>query len=109
MKVIEELQQKIHDSMDSIEAIQGEKFKQLLSLLMTSSQHMRFMAMLVHRNEKDKMIRKAAEHAAETLSMASTLLAESYQMTEEQMQEMMKWVETFDGHIEKAMKEANHG
>lgn len=109
MKVIEELQQKINESMDSIEAIQGEKFKQLLSLLMTSSQHMRFMSMLVHKYEKDKMVKKAGEHAAEVLSMASTLLAASYEMSEKQMEEMMKWVETFDGHIEQAMKEANHG
>lgn len=109
MKVIEELQQKINESMDSVEAIQGEKFKQLLSLLMTASQHMRFMSMLVHKYDKDKMVKKAAEHAAETLSMASTLLAESYEMTEEQMAEMMKWMETFDGHIAQAIKEADHG
>lgn len=109
MKILEELQQKVDDAMESVEAIQGEQFKQLLGLVMASSQLMRVMSMITHKYPDDSVIDTAAKHAASTLAKASALLADAYGFEDEKMEELMKWVETLDGHILGAMKEASRG
>lgn len=107
MKILEDLQQKVDDAMESVKAIQGEQFYQLLGLIMASSQHMRVMAMITTKYPDDPVIKTAGNHAASTLSKASAMVADAYQFDENKMAELMKWVETLDGHIVGAMKEAS--
>lgn len=107
MKILKDLQQKVDEAMESVKAIQGEQFHQLLGLIMSSSQHMRLMAMMTNKYPDDQVMKTAANHAASTLAKASSMVADAYKFDDDKMSELMKWVETLDGHIVGAMKEAS--
>lgn len=111
MKVIhnKELQERIDDCLNSVQAIQGDNFRDLLAFVLQSSQLMRLTSIVVDtlKEHEEKMAGALADETSKALARGATLLAEAYEMTDEQMQELMKWVETIDGHVTNSFKEAN--
>jgi hypothetical protein len=105
--IIKNLQQKIDDSMESIEAIQGVGFRNLLAHVMACSQAMRMMSAIQQQYSDDANLEIAARSMASVLAKGSSMLADAYDLDEGKCEELMKWVETFDNHIIDAVKEAN--
>lgn len=105
-EIIDQLQQRVDDALDSVEAIQGPEFRNLLAHVMACSQVMRLMHAIMDEYDAD-LVRRAGEQAAMVLSKGSSMLADAYNIDESKVQELMKWVETLDGHVVNAMKEAN--
>lgn len=106
MKLIEELQQKVDDAMDSVQAIQGENFRDLLAFVMGCSQTMRLLSVAASHYEDDQVLGAAAKQAASMFSKGSAMLADAYKIEDDKLDELMKWVETLDGHVYQALKEA---
>lgn len=106
-QIVKDLQQKIDESMESIEAIQGVGFRNLLAHVMACSQAMRMMSALHQQYSDDEHVEITAKSIASVLAKGSSMLAEAYQLDDEKCEELMKWVETFDNHIIEAVKEAN--
>jgi len=107
-KVMKELQQKINESMDSVESIQGEGFRNLLAHVMACSQAMRLLSVICDQHKGDPLIEQASQSFASLFAKGSSMLADAYNISEEKCEELMKWVETFDGHIKQAMTEIQH-
>lgn len=107
MKIVDELQQKVDEALDSVEAIQGEDFRNLLAFVMGSSQTMRLMSLLAHKHEDDNVAEAAYKQVAGMLAKGSAMIADAYKIEDDKLQELMKWVETLDGHVHNALKEAS--
>lgn len=107
MKLLKELQQKVDDAMDSVQAIQGAEFRDLLAYVMGCSQTMRLLAVAASHYEDDKVLGAAASQAAAMFAKGSALLADAYKIEDQKLDELMKWVETLDGHVYQALKEAS--
>lgn len=108
MKLLKELQQKVDDAMDSVQAIQGENFRDLLAFVMGCSQAMRLLSVAASHHEDDEILGAAAHQAASMFSKASAMLADAYKLDDEdKLDELMKWVETLDGHVYQALREAS--
>ena len=101
-----ELQEKIDDVLDVVGNIQGDKFRDLLAFVLQSTQVMRLASVGVAKYEDD-LAKTLAEETAKTLSLASSMIADAYELNDKQLEELMKWVETVDGHVISALKEAN--
>lgn len=105
--ILETLQTKVDDAMESVEAIQGVGFRNLLAHVMACSQVMRLAAMTVKKYDDDEMIEHFARQVAAVMAKSSSMLAEAYELSDAQCEELMKWVETLDSHVLDAIKEAN--
>ena len=105
--ILKELQQKVDDAMDSVQAIQGENFRDLLAFVMGCSQTMRLLSVAASHYEDDKVLGAAANQAASMFARGSSLIADAYKIGDDKLEELMKWVETLDGHVYTALKEAN--
>ena len=106
-KLVEELQTKVDDAMDSIQAIQGANFRDLLAFVMGCSQTMRLLSVARSRHEDDELMIAATDQAAMMFSKGSAMIADAYKIEEDKLEEFMKWVETLDGHVYAALREAN--
>ena len=106
-KLLKELQERVDESLDSVEAIQGAAFRNLLAHVMACSQVMRLLSALNSKYEDDDLVETAAKQCAHVLAKSSSMLADAYDINEEKCEELMKWVETLDGHVHQAIKEAN--
>jgi hypothetical protein len=107
MKPIEALQQKVDEAMESVQAIQGEQFRDLLGYVMANTQLMRMMSMAAQKYEDDELLQVLAKQMAHVLAKSSAMLADAWGIEDDKVTELMKWVETMDGHIVSAMKEAS--
>ena len=107
MNVVKELQQKVDDAMDSVQAIQGDNFRDLLAFVMGCSQTMRLLSVARSRHEDDELMIAATDQAAVMFSKGSALIANAYKLEEDKLEELMKWVETLDGHVYHALREAH--
>lgn len=106
-KLLEQLQERVDESMDSVEAIQGAAFRNLLAHVMACSQVMRLLSALNSKYEDDDLVETAAKQVAHVLAKSSSMLADAYDIDEDKCGELMKWVETLDGHVVNAIREAN--
>jgi hypothetical protein len=106
-KILKELQEKVDDSMDSVEAIQGAGFRNLLAHVMACSQAMRMLSAIHQKYADDEQLDATAKSIASVLAKGSSLLADAYDINEDRCEELMKWVETLDNHILDALKEAD--
>jgi hypothetical protein len=106
-KIVEQLQARVDESMDTVEAIQGMGFRNLLAHVMACSQAMRMMNALTSKYEDDELVEAAAKGVAHVMAKGSSLLADAYNLDESKCEELMKWVDTLDKHVLSAIKEAN--
>lgn len=106
-EIVKQLQERVDESMDTVEAVKGEDFRNLLAFVMGCSQVMRLMSQISQRNEDDDLVHAAAQQIAHVLAKGSSMIADAYKFNDEQIEELMKWVETLDGHVANAIKEAN--
>jgi predicted kinase len=107
-KIVEQLQQRVDESMDTVEAVKGENFRNLLAFVMGCSQLMRLMSQVNNKYEDDDMIGATAQQMAHVLAKGSSMIADAYKFDDKQVEELMKWVETLDGHVANALKEAQN-
>lgn len=105
--IVKELQTKVDDAMDSIQAIQGANFRDLLAFVMGCSQTMRLLHAASSTVEDNKLFDVAANQTAQMFSKASALIADAYKIEDQKLDELMKWVETLDGHVYQALREAH--
>lgn len=106
-EIVKQLQERVDESMDTIENVKGENFRNLLAFVMGASQLMRLMSQLHVKYEDDEMVGAVAQQAAHVLAKGSSLIADAHNMSDDDVAELMKWVETLDGHVANALKEAN--
>ena len=106
-QIVKQLQERVDDSMDTVEAVKGEDFRNLLAFVMGCSQLMRLMSQVRVKHGEDEMIDATAQQMAHVLAKGSSMIADAYKFNDEQIAELMKWVETLDGHVANALKEAN--
>lgn len=107
MNIVKELQTKVDDALDSVQAIQGENFRDLLAFVMGCSQTMRLLSVARSKYEDDKLMIAATDQAAQMFSRGSAMIASAYKLEDSKLEELMKWVETLDGHVYSALREAN--
>jgi predicted kinase len=107
-KIVEQLQERVDESMDTVEAVKGEDFRNLLAFVMGCSQAMRLMAQVMKNHEDDHLIEACGKQIAHVLAKGSSMIADAYKFDEEQVQELMKWVDTLDSHVANAIKEAQN-
>jgi hypothetical protein len=106
-EIIQQLQERVDESMDTVEAVQGAGFRNLLAHVMACSQVMRMLAALTDKYEDDELMETASKQVAHVLAKGSSMLADAYSIDEDKCEELMKWVETLDKHVINAIKEAN--
>ena len=107
-EIIQALQERVDESLDTVEAIQGASFRNLLAHVMACSQAMRLLSAVASKYDDDELPEAAAKQVAHCLAKSSSMLADAYDISEEKCEELMKWVETLDGHVANAIKEANN-
>jgi hypothetical protein len=93
------LKEKIDASVTSIRAIKGDKFASLVGFLV-SAQHLSNMIATVSRLLPDDKRFIVQTQAVNTLALATTLLAEAYELSEEDLKELMQWSETLTKMVE---------
>ena len=106
-EILKQLQERVDDSMDTVEAVQGAAFRNLLAHVMACSQVMRLLAAVTDKYEDDDLVETASKQVAHVLAKSSSMLADAYDINEDKCEELMKWVETLDQHVVNAIKEAN--
>lgn len=106
-EIVKQLQERVDESMDTIENVKGENFRNLLAFVMGASQLMRLMSQIHVKYEDDELIQAVAKQTAHVLAKGSSMIADAHKMNDEDLEELMKWVETLDTHVVNAIKEAN--
>jgi len=106
-EIVKQLQERVDESMDTIENVKGENFRNLLAFVMGASQLMRLMSQIHIKYQDDELIDAVAQQTAHVLAKGSSLIADAHNMGDQDLEELMKWVDTLDGHVVNAIKEAN--
>ena len=104
-----ELQTKIDEALDTIEAIKGEEFRDYVSWLLQCSQAMRLVGIAAHElaDKNEEFANHLFRMTGEAFAAGSGQLSNALKFSDEMDDEAINWLKTLDGHINKALKEAN--
>ena len=98
-KEIEELREKLNDTIKSVRAVKGEQFAEFLQWLTAATHLQGMVANICMALDDEDMTKAVGEQLNGVLAHATSLLANAYDMEEKEVRELLKWTSTMQNHI----------
>jgi hypothetical protein len=105
---ITNLQTRIHESMSSIRAIKGDKFADATNCLFRGTHTSANLNVLLSQSGVDESLRaNLMDQLTSTLSSHMNLIVNLNGFQDEDVEEMMKWVDVMHKHVHTAIEESS--
>jgi len=106
-KFIADLETRINESMNSIRAIKGEKFAAATHCLFRGTHATSNLNLLLSHSDIDASIRaKMTDQLTSCMSTHMNLIVNLGELNDDDVLEMMNWVDVLHKHVHTAMEEA---
>lgn len=106
-KFIADLHERIDDSLDSIRAVKGDRFADIVYVSFMGAHAMKMVGTYMRRQEGESEARDMiGRQLGHSLAAFMSIIAELAKLTEKDCKEVLTWSDTLCEHVNTAMKEA---
>jgi hypothetical protein len=106
-KFLDDLHERIDDSLDSIRAIKGDRFADIVYVSFMGAHAMKMVGTYMSKQKGESMAREMiGRQLGHSIAAFMAMIAELAKLTEDDCKELMNWSDTLCEHVNTALKEA---
>lgn len=105
-KFVRDLHTRIEDSLESIRAVKGEKFADIVYVSFMGAHAIKMVGTYMKRGTDEEAREAVGRQLGHSIAAMMSLLASLANLTEQDCKDLMTWSDTLCAHVETAVKEA---